>query len=356
MKNLKPIHGNLLAVLILVFSIAFVQSCSDDDDPTVVVKTALLAKINEADSLILHTQEGTANGQYAAGSQATLQALIDIAETVYADVDATQLEVDASVVNLTAAITAYLAAEITPIAADALIGHWAFDDGTGTTVTDYSDNGFDGTFKTGNTGFGAGDPTWATDRHGNANKAIAFNEGAFVEVPYNTALNPAQMTIACWVYANRVRENNRFLGLHSWNGYKFQLQSANKPFFTAASADGIYDKDTEPALDTLNWYHVAVSYGGGEMVFYVNGVETITHEGLTGNLVTVSGHNLTFGVSTSKFAATADNYDVDTHADYHVIPLAWGGYFNGILDEVRMYNTVLTPTQIAAIYALEKPD
>ncbi len=362
MKNLKTIHGKLLAVLFLAISIAFVPACSDDDDDDPVDKTALSAKITEAENLIATTEEGTANGQYAIGSQATLQAVIDLAKVVELNPLATQIEVDNSVTALEAAITVYEAAEISPIAPDALIGHWAFDDGTGTTVKDYSDNGFDGTFKTGHATFGAGDPSWATDRYGNTGKAIQFDEGAFVEVPYNTALNPTQITIALWVYADEIRESNRFLGLHSWNGYKFQLQSANKSFFTAATLnttagvdDNIYNQDTDPALDIDTWYHLAVTFGGGEMIFYINGVKTKTWPEQTGNLVTVTGHNLTFGVSTNKFADTDANYGTVGHADYHVIPIGWGGYFHGILDEVRMYNTVLTATQIASIHTLEKP-
>ena len=363
MKNLKTNYAKLLAVLFLVISIAFVPACGDDDDdPVPVDKTALSAKITEAENLIATTEEGTANGQYTIGSQDVLQDVIDLAKVVELNPLATQIEVDNSVIALDAAITVYEAAEISPIAPDALIGHWAFDDGTGTTVTDYSDNGFDGTFKTGHADFGAGDPSWAIDRYGNAGKAIQFDEGAFVEVPYNTALNPTQITIALWVKADENRENNRFLGLHSWNGYKFQLQSADKPFFSAATLnttpgvdDVIYDRDTDPGLTIGTWYHLAVTFGGGEMVFYVNGVETITHTAVTGNLVTVTGHNLTFGVSTSKFVATGDNYSTVGHADYHVIPIGWGGYFHGVLDEVRMYNTVLTATQIASIHTLEKP-
>ena len=72
-------------------------------------------------------------------------------------------------------------------------------------------------------------------------------------------------------------------------------------------------------------------------------------------MVTVTGHDLTFGVGSSKYAATTDNYDNVGHPDYHVIPLEWGGYFRGMLDEVRMYNTVLTATQVASIYNIEKP-
>lgn len=349
------IKEKILVMLLLVISITFVQSCKKDD-PVTVDKAALTAKITEAENLIATTEEGTANGQYAFGSQATLQAVIDLAKVVKGNENATQTEVDNSVTNLTAAITTYLGQEVSPIAEDALIGFWAFDAGTGTTAKDYSDNGFDGTFEN-EAGFGAGVPTWTTDRYGNEAKAIAFDLGAKITIPYNIKLNPQQMTVALWVNAAELRASNRFMGLQSWNGYKFQLQDANRPFFTAATLnttpgvdDIIYDRDAGTPIDLDTWYHLAVTFGGGNMVFYINGVSIMTWDDTPGDLVTVTDHDLVFGVGSSKYAATTDNYDVD-----HIIPLDWGGYFHGSLDEIRMYNTVLSAAQIESIYNVEKP-
>lgn len=240
---------------------------------------------------------------------------------------------------------------VTFIVTDGLIAYYPFNGN----ANDESGYGNHGEVSSGHYGFGAGTPVLTTDRFGNANKAYAFNEGAFINVPYTSALNPTQISIALWVNAAEIRENNRFLGLHSWNGYKFQLQSQNKPFFTVATTDGIYDKDSDPALDTLTWYHLAVSFGGGEMAFYVNGVNTVTHTAIPGNLVRVTNHNLSFGVGSSQYADTPDNYGDESHADYHVIPVAWGGYFSGMLDDIRLYNRVLTATEIAFIYEHESP-
>ncbi|RLD63898.1 MAG: hypothetical protein DRJ01_02490 [Bacteroidetes bacterium] len=347
MEKLKK-QSMLVLIALLGISMFFVSSCNKDDDDDTVNKTALMAKITEANDLYTNAVEGTAAGQYAYGSKAELKSVIDIAQGVYDNEASTQTEVDNSVVSLTNAMDLFETKVIAAIAPDDLVGQWTFDEGTGTTVKDYSGNGFDGTF--GNeAGFGTGQPTWTTDRYGNEGKAIAFDEGAKITIPYNTAINPTQITIALWVNAAHVRANNRFMGLQSWNGYKFQLQSANKVFFTASTDSSIYDRDTDPALDTLKWYHIAVTYGGNEMAFYVNGVQTKLWDDVKGDLVKVTGHDLVFGVGSSKFAATTDNYDAD-----HIIPLEWGGYFDGSLDEIRIYKTVLTPTQIASIYNLEK--
>ena len=233
---------------------------------------------------------------------------------------------------------------------EALVGHWTFDEGEGTTANDYSGNNFHGTLMSGADTWGGGLPVWSTDRYGNDGQALFFNEGAYVHIPNNAAFSPANITISLWVNAAETLENNRFIGLHSWNGYKFQLQSANKSFFTIATTDGIYDRDTDPPLNLNEWYHLAVTFGGGNMTFYVDGTQTQVWDNTPGTAVPVSGNALVFGRDTDEYAADGSNYDNDL-----IIPLDWGGYFHGYMDEVRIYNTVLSATQIQSIYDTEKP-
>lgn len=343
-----------LKLYIIIFSaflglITLITGCSDDDDTITVDKTTLETKITEAQNLINSTEEGTSEGQYQRGSKEELQSVIDIAQSVYDDTDATQTEVDNTVISLETAITDYKSKEVTPIAVDDLVGQWTFNEGSGTTLGDYSGNGFDGTLKSGNDTWGGGMPKWATDRYGDENKALSFDKGAYVEIPYNTLLNPSEMSISVWIKADEVLESNRFIGLHSWLGYKFQLQSANKAFFTAATTDGIFDKDTDPALELNTWYHLVVTVGDDKLVFYINGELTKTWDDVTGTMAKNSGNDLVFGRGSDEYAATTDNYDNDK-----IIPLDWGGYFHGSMDEVRIYKTVLTASQVASIYELEK--
>ena len=349
MKNLNSITIRKLLSLMFIFGALVLVSCGDDDDDDSSDLTALTAKISEAEQLIASTSEGTAEGNYARGSQAELQSAIDLAQTVAASADSDQTALNNATTALTNAISVYESKLVEAIDPDNLVGHWTFDEGTGTTVADFSGNNFSGDFRTGHAAFGEGEPSWGTDRYGNAGKAMDFDKGAFVEVPYSPLLNPAQISISVWVNAAEILENNRFLGLHSWNGYKFQLQSANKSFFTIATTDGIYDNDTDPALETGEWIHLAVTFGGGEMVFYIDGSESNRVE-RTGDAIPVVDHNLAIGVGSSKYADTADNFDNDK-----IIPAAWGGYFHGSLDELRIYKSVLSGTQIQSIYDLEKP-
>jgi hypothetical protein len=349
----KPI---VLLLGILVSVGIVITSCDDDDGgPAPVVFTVLEDSVDVATDLLSTTEVGINDGQFSAEARAALQSAITAAEAVIDDETSTQQEVANAIVALHAAMEAYRAAEIAPVAAEALIGHWAFDEGTGTTAHDNTDNGFDGTLKTGHTDWGAGFPTWSADRHGDAGMALHFDEGANIEIPYNSGLNPSQMTVALWVNADVINENNRFLGLHSWIGYKFQLQSTNRPFFTVHADEGTWDRDAEVELPINEWHHIAVTFGGGNMVFYIDGVAVKTWDNTPGEAMSISDdpYNLVIGQDfpTDQYAATADNFDTD-----HKIPLAWGGYFRGLLDEVRIYNTVLTATQIQTVYNREKPE
>jgi hypothetical protein len=345
-KFLKFMMITLIAGSVITFT-----ACSDDDDdPDVVSKTELAAKIQEAENLLENTTEGTAEGQYMPGAKAALREVVDLAKTVYENAAATQVQVDNAVVALDQAIQAYEAMAVVPIAPEALVGHWTFDEGTGTTANDYSGNNFHGTLMSGTNTWGGGLPVWSTDRYGNEGQALFFNQGAYVSIPSNAAFSPANITISLWVNAAEILENNRFIGLHSWNGYKFQLQSANKSFFTIATTESIYDRDTDPPLNVNEWYHLAVTFGGGNMTFYIDGTQTQVWDNTPGTALPVTGNALVFGRDTDVYAADDSNYNNDL-----IIPLAWGGYFHGYMDEIRIYNTVLSPTQIQSIYDTEKP-
>ncbi len=335
----------MLFSAIMAFSI-FATSCSEDDDDVVVPagdKTALNSLVTDCETLQSSAVEGTSIGFFEVGSKAVFQTSIDAAIAV--PTSSAQSVMDAAKVNLEASKVIFEGKQIQNVSTDGLVAQWLFDGD----ATDYSGNGNDGITTAGHASFGAGTPVLTTDRFGNENSAYFFNEGAFINVPYTLALNPTNISIALWVNATEIRENNRFMGLQSWNGFKFQLQSANKSFFTVSTSEAIYDKDTDPPLDINTWYHLTVTYESGSMVFYVDGVQTQEYSETIGDMVKVEGHDLAIGVGSSKYADNADNYDND-----HIIPAEWGGYFHGSLDDIRYYNRVLTSSEVASIYALEK--
>ena len=355
MKNMKKLKFTMLLFVVLTGSIGLLQNCSSSDDsspdPVTVNKTVLQTTITTATTLKANTNEGTAVGDYTVGSKAILQAAIDLAQAVFDDPNSTQAQVNAAVVSLNNAIDAYNAAVVAEIDPANLVGHWKFDEGSGTTVSDDSGSNLTGTF--GNEPMlhaNSANPVWTADRYGVANKALLFDKGAKVTVPYNAVINPPMMSISVWIRIDETRDNNRFIGLHEWVGYKFQTQNVDKAFFTSHTSEGTYDKDTDPPLVVGNWYHLAVTVGDGNTTFYINGAAVEQWTDTPGTMFPDSSHDLTFGVGSSQYALTTDNFDIDG-----IVPAEWGGYFHGAVDEIRIYKTILSATQVTSIYNAEKP-
>jgi len=353
MKKMKKMKFKILLLAVLIGGFSVLQNCSSDDDPAPVVinKTALQGVITTVKSLLSTTTEGTAVGSYTVGSQAILQTAIDSAQAIADSTTSTQAQVDAAVVSLNSAITIYNAAVIAEIAPENLVGHWKFDDGSGTTVADVSGNNFTGTFGAETMlDASAENPVWTADRFGTANKALLFDKGAKVTVPYSGAINPPMLSISVWVRVDENRESNRFIGLYEWKGYKFQTQSGDKPFFTSHTSEGTFDRDTDTSLVIGNWYHLVVTVGDGNTKFYINGEPGNQWTDTPGAMFQDSSHDLTFGVGSSQYAAVDTDFDIDG-----IVPAAWGGYFHGGLDEIRIYNTILTAAQVKALNNAEKP-
>src|SRR6185369_3118102 len=211
---------------------------------------------------------------------------------------ATKDQITAATAQLTAAVTVYQAAAVVPIDPTNLVGQWTFDEiATATvaaTVKDYSGNTHDGTIKKGNDYWGAlpppgaagsgGVPTLAADRYGNANRALHFDHGANVEIPYATALNPAAMTLSAWAKPDvnsPIVNNQYFISMNRWNGWKLNFQDTPRAFFTATYDDPAVPVTAQCCLDRDQnvgtapqgeWHHYVVTFGPGHEVFYIDGV------------------------------------------------------------------------------------
>ena len=363
MKTKVKLLLNVAAILLLLGFAA----CSKKSDPVIpVVKTDLTAAITAANLLLTTTFEGVAGGNYLKGSQAALTTAVAAAQVVATDATATQITVTNATVALNAAITAYAAQIVTPIDPTNLVGQWTFDQiptaAVGAVVKDYSGNGRDGTMKTGHTFWGAGNVTLVADRYGIAGKALHFDKGSNVEIPYNTALNPANMSISLWAKQDvqtTIYADQYMVAMNRWNGFKFQMQGTPRSFFTATYDDPAanppvtkkccYNEDNSLTLAQGSWWHVVVTFGGGHMIFYVNGVQTKdwVHTGTVSSLASAPV-NLIFGQDLPTGGYNATDQNAPNYLNY-------GGYFVGTLDEVRIYKSILTAAQVTSIYTVEKP-
>jgi hypothetical protein len=139
------------------------------------------------------------------------------------------------------------------------------------------------------------------------------------------------------------------VAMNRWNGYKVQYQSANKIFFTVKALDGAntvyYDRDDETAvLNNDQWYHVVVTFGGGNMNFYINGDLVKSWDNTPGTAI---AQTTPIDFMIGQDLPTDTYLTVDASGNFLV---DYGGFFTGDLDDVMFYNVVLDAPQVQSIY------
>jgi len=161
-----------------------------------------------------------------------------------------------------------------------------------------------------------------------ANNALSFNgAGQYVTVPYNSNLDmTANFTLEAWIYKNSSFPQNYWPGIIRKGNY--YIVGAGLPGGSDKLRFGFYG-DTEYVIDTqydiLNnqWVHFAGTYDGSILTTYINGVvdKTLTIAG--GKTVGTDILNLHIGESSTYC-------------------------FNGMIDEVRIWNVARLQSDIQA--------
>ncbi len=352
MKNLMKLHTLLL--MLFVSTALILGSCKDDDDDIVEGdKTELNALIAQAEAIAAAATTADYPQSAIDAFKATLQTIKDAAATKL-----TQTEINNLIVNLNNAMGTFNSQAYGYIDESLYLNAgWNFDEGTGTTATAFSNVKHVATFFRGNTvilGNDAMMPSWTDGVKG---KAVYFNKGAHLEVPYTNSFLPANLTISVWVKPDELYEHNYIVSQNYWNGYKLQTQGGGKPFFTYKKIDGgIIDADneTDNSVKVGQWNHLVVSVNATtkELRFYVDGTLTKTWTETDKNigplLQTLENAQpfIIGGVATD--AELAANFMEWTTADNL-------GYFKGAIDELKIYNIALTDGQVSKLYNDEKP-
>jgi len=215
------------------------------------------------------------------------------------------------------------------LATGGLVGYWPFDEGSGTAVQDSSGNDFSGEL--------IGDPQWVTGKIGTGALSFDGSDG-LVEVPEAPALDMTdRLTIATWVnvtdfttyYFLVCKSPSGTAGDNYPGNYEFRVQSNTGLLEfghqTSQGQDYVFYASTV-ALTAGKWYHAAVTFEKGEAVqFYIDGVPAGT-----------VAQSANFGILNDepiRIGGRKDNYS----------------YFNGQIDDVRVYNLVLTDEQIQGL-------
>lgn len=201
-------------------------------------------------------------------------------------------------------------------ASTGLVAAYAFNEGSGTIVTDSSGNGNNGTTS------GA---TWTTA--GKFGGALSFNgTSSRVAISDSASLHLSTgMTLEAWVSPSSVPTNWQDVVYKENDIYFLEAGSGvtnNPPAVGATFAShGNQFMPGVSALAAKTWTHLAATYDSATLRLYVNGVQVASRS---------ISDSLTSSTKALQIGGDA----------------AFGQYFRGIIDEVRVYNRALSTSEI----------
>nr|WP_320133180.1 LamG-like jellyroll fold domain-containing protein [uncultured Holophaga sp.] len=208
-------------------------------------------------------------------------------------------------------------------AAKAPLAHFPFLEGVGNATQDVSGHGYQGVL--------VHDPAWVDGKVG---KALRFSGSEYVQVSAFPNL-PFVLTAAAWIYPTGPgsqateggvilgRENEFLLARFADGSIRYALRN---------SSPGWKFVNTGCAAPLNQWTHLALTYDAstGVVCLWANGAQVYTFTG-AGTIASSApaGEGLRIGSRQAN-----------------------GSYFQGVIDEVRLYDRVLTDDEVSALYAL----
>ncbi len=195
------------------------------------------------------------------------------------------------------------------------------------------------------TGTAFGNPTPTEDRFGNPTGALACDGvDDYVETQEDSNINP--LTFSVWFRADDVSGEHSIVDSDAYGRYGHSLiigyDDPNDPNDTPYDGslsiqyhNGVWDTDV--VIQQGEWTHVFVTYSGDKIRVYVGTMTRPTE------LVAERDYDTSVGFDGTPFRLCRHNPDDPQ-------------FFKGAIDDLRFFDTALTPDQIAEIDPPEDPD
>jgi fibronectin type 3 domain-containing protein len=206
---------------------------------------------------------------------------------------------------------------------DGLLQHLKFDESAGTTAADSSGNGRNATLVNG--------PAFAPGRIGNA-LGFTASSSQYATLPAGLVSNLNDFTISVWVKPGTLGNWARVFDFGNGTATNMFLTTQNgangKPRFAIKISNSAEQQiDAPDALAADVWTHIAVTLSGNTGTLYVNGVSVGTNNAMT--------------FKPSAMGSTAQNY---IGKSQYPDP-----YFNGAIDDFRIYSSALNASDIGIL-------
>lgn len=205
---------------------------------------------------------------------------------------------------------------------DGLIAHWTFDDAGGTTAVDLV-GGNDGTLING--------PTWAT---GHIGGALEFDGTNDYVGTLNNIFSNAQLASGATLSAWFKTDSTAYSLIADMEGYLnlgINFVAVPNPGKLFGMVDGGHHRFfSDSDVTDNNWHHAAIVWdGAGTATLYLDGV----------NVSSGSSGPPTPDMKSRPFA-------IGTHS-------ALGAYYDGIIDDVRVYDRALSADEVGQLSGIE---
>ncbi len=202
-------------------------------------------------------------------------------------------------------------------ATSGLVGYWKLDESTGTVDYDFSGNGNNGTLYN--------SPSSTTGQVGGA---LNFGGTSYVQVNNTSSISMGTNahTATAWIKLNSYGTYRPVIAKRSGATVDFNYHIDNNTGDgKMASYNGTNYVGSTNAVPLGTWHHVAWVYSSGVVSFYLDGAANGTSSQVSGS---ANSANLYIGT---------DNGTVQY-------------YFDGAIDDLRIYNRALSETEVKNIY------
>lgn len=201
---------------------------------------------------------------------------------------------------------------------DGLVAHWTFDNVSGTNVTDDSGNGNAGTL--------VGGCEIVSGHSGNALSLTSTPGKMTIEQQNLSTVGEGDWSVTFWLKSRVAASVNLFGGVCVFD--KYGVVNGSTTYFSTLLNDAAMGGWTVP--DNSIWTHVSFTKSGATTACFFNGVLQTKNTFSDG------------GWGTTGIYAIGVGYNWPTY------------YFQGILDDVRIYGRALTSGETLQIYNATK--
>jgi streptogramin lyase len=178
----------------------------------------------------------------------------------------------------------------------------------------------------------------ATFAPGEVGKAFSFNGiNGSVNVPKSPSLDVGnQVTVDFWMNGSASNTFSGSEGLVATDFYGFETEGSTLAFFVSTNSGSSFAVASTSVPPTGEWHHIAGTYDGATVDLYIDGVLQ-SSVGQSGSISPMAANSfLTIGSEDGRTFCGAS--------------CLGNRYFNGIIDEVEIFNRALSAAEIQTMF------